>query len=516
MCDFSTFFDKLSYVELLQCKTQLAIHIKRVSEQRRIEAATKNIKDYITEPSPFVDVNSTRYRSLCSELDSLKLQQQSSKSNGVATIWLTQTGQPYQWERANGTFTVKEAFSFDELPTVAEILNELKLDMGIDLNSCLVSFMRDGRCSLRLHDDGEDSLDQSQPIVILIIGEERKVDFLGCYQRSHETPAITLIPESGSVYSMLPGCQEWFKHRILADRKCLKPRFSLSFRCMKLDSQTGSTEVPGQEQQSVATSVATASAASTSEATKIPVLPPVPTLPVSSSTTPPGVNGNSAVPQWSQSFVSNPPKHDPPSRPDRKRWDSRGTTVLFGTSITANVVGRRLGHKGRNVINISESGATVDTISDMVDNFKHFDADADYVDKVVLCFGTNDIKNAWKGVDHLKLAVLDLVRKVKRYFPGATVLVFNVLPMRNRHWFTVRNVLMFNDILQEVCYRTNSYYVDCFDNFLTDDKVDYNHSLFRDDVHLNRRGIGVLCSILKNIINNDVFSSILRCQYGYF
>ena len=190
--------------------------------------------------------------------------------------------------------------------------------------------------------------------------------------------------------------------------------------------------------------------------------------------------------------------------------------VLFGTSITSSVVGRRLGHKGRNVINISESGATVATISDMVDDFKHFDADADNIDKVVLCFGTNDIKSAWKGVGHLKDAVFDLVSKVKGYFPGAIVLVFNVLPMKNRHWFTCRNVILFNQILQDVCYRTNSYYVDCFKTFLSNDMFDYSPSLFRDDLHLNRKGIGVLCSILKNVINNDSFSSILRCDYGYF
>ena len=508
MCDFSSFFDKLSYSELLECKTQLDTHIKRVNEQHRILAAKKNIKDYVTEPSPFVDPNSTRYRSLMVELESLNLKM---KSNGVATIWLTLTGQPYKWYRANGKVTVKEAISFDNYPTIKELLIELISDMGIDLNSCLVSFMRDGRCSLRLHDDGEDSIDQSQPIVVLSIGEGRKVDFLGCYQRSHESPAISFVPESGSVYSMLSGCQEWFKHRILADRKCVNPRFSLSFRCMKLNPQTGVVVSPVQQQNASQTTTPAASASP--EVAKAPTLPPLPPSTVSSASSASGSSDVSPPGAECISSPASPPRQDTQSRPYRK---SRGSTVLFGTSITSSVVGRRLGHKGRNVINISESGATVATISDMVDDFKHFDADADNIDKVVLCFGTNDIKSAWKGVGHLKDAVFDLVSKVKGYFPGAIVLVFNVLPMKNRHWFTCRNVILFNQILQDVCYRTNSYYVDCFKTFLSNDMFDYSPSLFRDDLHLNRKGIGVLCSILKNVINNDSFSSIIRCQYGYF
>ena len=158
----------------------------------------------------------------------------------------------------------------------------------------------------------------------------------------------------------------------------------------------------------------------------------------------------------------------------------------------------------------------MDTLSHMVDNFKLYDADADDVDKVVLCFGTNDIKHSKDGVAHLKNDVFNLVNKVKDYFPGAVVLVVSVLPMKNMYWFTVDNFYDFNDILQDVCFKTNCYYIDCFNNFLTEDRFDYNHRLYKDPIHLNNKGLGVLCSILKNIINCDSFSSILRCEYGYF
>ena len=54
------------------------------------------------------------------------------------------------------------------------------------------------------------------------------------------------------------------------------------------------------------------------------------------------------------------------------------------------------------MINISESGAKIPRISHMIDDFKLYDADADDVEKVVLCLGTNDIKHAKNGVAHLK------------------------------------------------------------------------------------------------------------------
>ena len=57
------------------------------------------------------------------------------------------------------------------------------------------------------------------------------------------------------------------------------------------------------------------------------------------------------------------------------------TTVLFGTSMTRDIVGRRLGHKERTVINISQSGASIKSTFEMVNNFKKFDNSAKFVDQ---------------------------------------------------------------------------------------------------------------------------------------
>ena len=110
---------------------------------------------------------------------------------------------------------------------------------------------------------------------------------------------------------------------------------------------------------------------------------------------------------------------------------------------------------------------------------------------------------------------IKLINKVKSCFPGAIVLVMSTLPMKNMYWYTCQNFLEFNDILRNVSYKTNTYYVDCFSNFVSEDGYDHNKYLFNDPFHLNRKGLGILCSILKAVINCDSFSSIIRTDYGY-
>ena len=97
-----------------------------------------------------------------------------------------------------------------------------------------------------LHADDESMMDKAQPIVVLTLGASRKVDFFQFYQASSETPVLTISPNDGQAYHMLPGCQTYFKHRLLKDFKCKSPRFALSFRRILPTKQykPGSTASP--------------------------------------------------------------------------------------------------------------------------------------------------------------------------------------------------------------------------------------------------------------------------------
>ena len=141
----------------------------------------------------------------------------------------------------------------------------------------------------------------------------------------------------------------------------------------------------------------------------------------------------------------------------------------------------------------------------MIYDFATTDPLANDVDKVILSFGTNDIKNESRGIKYLTGHVFSIVNQVKSAFPGAKVFIQCTLPMKNLYWYTTINFLGFNDILEEVAYKTNCYFIDCFNSFLSRDKMDYEKSFFKDPWHLNYRGIGILCSWLKPIINCDSF-----------
>jgi len=498
-CDFKPLFEKLSMSELLVCQKQLQDVIVDVRTEIRRESSVADVNNYVAGPRAYIAKGSVDHDGIRADVESLNLHAK-NKGPGCKTQWLTDTGQAYTWQTSSGSPVVKDPKSFDDFPFIEKTLKRLNVEMGLKLNSCLVSCLPDGRANLRLHSDAEESMDLTQPMAIVTIGSPRKVDFLRTYQRSTEEPALTIIPQSGDIYFMKPGCQDLFKHRLKADRDVWGVRFSLSFRCMKVATSPG---IPDLQMPS---SLPTLNLSSGNDK----VWPALPSFNGSSLELPPPCVDNP---------INKPtPDLKPPVKPAAKvnRRKFR-TSVLFGTSITEEVSGKRLGHKGRReVINCSESGATIDMISDMVDSFANFAPEAEDIEKVVLCLGTNDIKNASRGVRHLTSPLFGLINKVKRYFPGAVVLVFSTLPMKNRYWFTCENFLNFNEILRNVCQKTNCYYVDCFNNFLNQDKSDYNSALFRDPWHLNKKGLGVLCSILKAVINCNNFSSIIRTEYiGY-
>ena len=188
------------------------------------------------------------------------------------------------------------------------------------------------------------------------------------------------------------------------------------------------------------------------------------------------------------------------------------TTVIFGTSITFGVKGELLGHKGRKCINKSKRGAKVGDISRMLDEFYYTDSAACDIEKVILSFGTNDIKYEREGVGKLYGPIVNVIEKAKAYFPGSIIFVQCCLPIRNVYTYTVPNVLNFNRMLRDICNQTSfCLYVDCFNTFLSEDGNDYNRYIYRDWLHPNRRGEGLLCRWFKFIINNDhCFGSVIN------
>ena len=378
--------------------------------------------------------------------------------------------------------------------------------------------MPNGGSKIRLHADNEDDMDPSHPIVVVPIGCTRKVELLHYYQSSSEKPLLTLEPISGSLYKMLPGCQEHFLHRLPPMKHISGGRYALSFRKM-IPSNLNEVSIP-------------------LPATVLSSAPPLPSFPLSSTeitkidhtTSPikelislfePNNNDISNIAHISphspstqnvndistHAPVSPPPSLPPSTAPRPNQKHNRRTTVLFGTSMTLGVDGDRLAYGGRKCINISESGAKIEDISRMLDNFYHTNPNINNVDKIIYSFGTNDIKFLKFGLHKLKRPIKEIIYKTKEYFPRASIFFQSVLPMKissNYHINTAKNFEGFNRILVEVCREERCSYIDCFFDFVRG--YDYNSNLYKDNLHLNKRGIGILCRWLKHTINRGTFN----------
>ena len=86
----------------------------------------------------------------------------------------------------------------------------------------------------------------------------------------------------------------------------------------------------------------------------------------------------------------------------------------------------------------------------------------------------------------------------------------SVLPIRNINQYCAPNFIGFNNIFRDICNKYNCYYMDCFGEFLSPDRFDHDFRLFRDPYHLNKAGLGRLCSWFKMVINNDSFNNTIN------
>ena len=455
--------------DLLKCKDILKGATDAAYVKHKEKVLGSNIDEFVEYTEKYIAPNSVNFADLEAELATLNI---TGKKNKTSKCWLTTTGLSYSWKSGSKTITNKPV-DISQSRCINNIMLNLNKKYDIELNSCLVTYYHDGSNGLRLHHDGEPDMDSNQPICLLSVGAVRTVDFLHKYQHFEDEPLLSLNPASGSLYIMNPGCQDLFRHRVAADNSVKKGRYALSFRRRVLPEEVKVNRSFGAP----------------------------PNLPDSFANEPsiPGLVDSNVV-------KSNRSEHNHViGKPKVKR-----TTVIFGTSITSDVKGSRLAHRGRRCINISRSGAKISDISDMVDDFRMNDPDASDIEKVIFSFGTNDIKSERKAMEKFRQPITDLFNKTKEYFPGCIIYVQPVLPIGRKHWFTAPNVLDFNVLLREVCGYTYCPYINCFRDFVLNDGSDHDHNLFRDWLHLNKRGVGTLCLWFKYVINNYVFDPIIN------
>lgn len=101
---------------------------------------------------------------------------------------------------------------------------------GVEFNSVLLNYYRDGNDSVAWHSDKENALGKRPVIASVSFGQVRSFDIR---KKADHSEQYSVRLEHGSFLLMKEGLQEAFEHRIAKSVKPMKARVNLTFRVVK-------------------------------------------------------------------------------------------------------------------------------------------------------------------------------------------------------------------------------------------------------------------------------------------
>ena len=456
----------------------------------------RDVNDFVQySPARFIDSDTEKL--LSAELESLNFVKKTSKDE-IQNAFISSTAESYDWKSSKGPI-VNRAINIDSFPVLKSVLDKLNSENDFKLNSALVSYYKDGKVCARLHDDNEGTMDQSQPICVLSLGAQRQVEFVFKGQESFRSNVLAVTPENASLYIMKAGTQDFFKHRVRKNKNIKGDRISISFRCF-LGHNAMSNAIPN------------------------PPVTPVVMKPgiVQTSTPYPQEAPSMAFSHFSghhdDSLRSSNAVHSEKAdyRPNEK------LCLLFGSSITEGVVASKISRGNRTVVNLSSTGFGITDVEKAAADFCYENPiSISKVDKVIINVGTNEVKhfNSYyrKISDYFWGPLCKLVQKIKQLFYNAQIIFQSVLPIKIIFTYNIKSIHLFNRLLINICERYGCIFHDCFGLFLDHAEWDINYSLYsRKGIHLNERGLGVLCRALKYVIYHNVYNPQARTPFLRF
>ena len=505
--DIETLFDSLSIKDLLKCRVILNNTIEKalVNDREKVKSVSAN--DYVTHQDKFVDTEGELFKGLLNDVAKTKLQENSTADNKVSNMWISKINQPYTWvsKSTNKTFSF-DPQSFTDYPNIIKLCDLINQQNDSQLNSCLISFYPTGKAAINLHADNEETMDNNEPISVFSIGTSRTIEFVKKYESSTSIE-LTVVGAEGSLYTMSPKCQDYMRHRVKTNNSIKSWRVCLSFRHMlNIDELKSSSKCVHIDTNQVDNSFSLLSLTLSKAQKKVAANDDNNSQQCDSSKKA-SVKRDSNVDGGGISLRRS-------RRYEHGMTGHNGTTVLFGTSMSVNLKSDQLRDRSNNFVNLSKSGAKIQDITNIVDNFYFSHSLAGDVQKIIFNFGTNDIKLERHGVFKFQEPVFNLFSKTRNLFPNADIYIIPTLPMKNLYRYTVNNILNFNSILGNAAKHFGCVYVDCFRYFLTHDLCDINKFLYCwDGIHFNMNGLDILGNWVYHIIhyttyNTDYISSL--------
>ena len=104
-----------------------------------------------------------------------------------------------------------------------------ELNIGMNINNCLVNIYSNGKQKMGYHSDDVEQLVDGTGVLIVSVGSARILAFR---KKGEIETADEFVLTNGSIFYMDAKCQEEYKHAILASTDDT-PRISLTFRQLK-------------------------------------------------------------------------------------------------------------------------------------------------------------------------------------------------------------------------------------------------------------------------------------------
>ena len=138
-------------------------------------------------------------------------------------VWLSKKQSTYQF----GNWSL-DSLQISLFKKIMNIMNILNTNMGLNLDSCLITRYINSSDMIPRHQDNEEIIDQEHAICNVSIGSPREIEFWTTGKERTGKLIKNICMQEGSLVVMKPGCQQRTWHKVL--KGVIGTRFCLSFR----------------------------------------------------------------------------------------------------------------------------------------------------------------------------------------------------------------------------------------------------------------------------------------------
>ena len=135
------------------------------------------------------------------------------------TSWMSELGHKYKY----GSKIMNPDILSPSIKMIQELINS---KYGINYDSVLINYYKDGNIGMRYHSD-EIYDEWNEDTVVVSFGSPRYISFreIDNYENKQK-----ILLENGDLLFMKEGCQTKYQHRVMKDKNITSDRISLVFK----------------------------------------------------------------------------------------------------------------------------------------------------------------------------------------------------------------------------------------------------------------------------------------------